>query len=83
MTINDLKNRERWTTLDDSFDETVDSVDGMYTMLEYNDNKHIKALITYRDCYIQEYSKWATIYFYNDDGKCYNKIEGHLGFGNR
>ena len=84
MTINDLKDRKNWTIIDSTFDETVaGSVDGMYTMLAYNDNKNIRALITYNDSYALEYSMWATIYFYNDEDKCYNKIEGHLGYGDR
>lgn len=84
MTIDALKDRKNWTVIDSSFDETVaGSVDGMYTMLVYNNNENIRALVTYKDAYILEYSMWASIYFYNNEGKCYNKIEGHLGYGER
>lgn len=62
-----------------------DSILEMYTTLEYNKDARIKALITYRDSttYPLACDKWATIYFFNAEGKCYNTIRGYLGYIDR
>lgn len=84
MTLESLNNWTDWTIIEDTFDDciyNVDSIREMYTMLEYKKDVRVKALITYSvpaNYPIRE--KWVTLYFFNADGKCYNTINGFLGY---